>query len=297
MIGFAESFLAWTGATLIPAFAGLLFITGANKLVDRLVFAGHRLSRLLRHRPASVPLDNRVRIDEKYLAAFAFGIFLWFFVDTISGSATLDVNSGFGGGLAQVTVVILFLAGVLFFFSVDRNRNLFSAESAIGKYGVVIPLLVAAAIGIHGLGEGWDYGHTVYIASSTDLLDVFGGINAGVAYVLHKALEPMMIGACYAFYTKGQTRNGARWIRDTFLLSIVFSLASLVGATAGYLVSLDTTYFFALGTGTSIYAAMRLVGPLFAPSQITKSNYSVLIAVALLVGFIAIYFAALFHSG
>jgi len=64
MIGFAESFLAWTGATLIPAFAGLLFITGANKLVDRLVFAGHRLSRLLRHRPASVPLDNRVRIDE-----------------------------------------------------------------------------------------------------------------------------------------------------------------------------------------------------------------------------------------
>src|SRR5947199_10078716 len=297
MIGFAGSFLAWTGATLIPAFAGLLLITGANRLVDQLVFCGHRLSRLLRHRPASVQLDNRGRIDEKYLAAFAFGIFLWFFVDTISGSATLDVNSGFGGGLAQVTVVILFLAGVLFFFSVDRNRNLFSAESAIGKYGVVIPLLVAAAVGIHGLGEGWDYGHHVYMTSSTNLLDTFGGINAGVAYVLHKALEPMMIGACYAFYTKCQARNGARWIRDTFLLSMVFSLASLVGAATGYFVSFDTTYFFAMGTGTSIYAAMRLVGPLFAPSQITKSNYSVLIAVAFLVGFIAIYFAALFHSG
>jgi len=296
MIGFAESFLAWTGATLIPAFAGLLLITGANKLVNRLVFARHRLSGLLRHRPASVQLDNRERIDEKYLAAFAFGIFLWFFVDTISGSATLDVNSGFGGGLAQVTVVILFLAGVLFFFSVDRNRNLFSAESAIGKYGVVIPLLVAAAIGIHGLGEGWDYGHTVYIASSTDLLDVFGGINAGVAYVLHKALEPMMIGACYAFYTKGQARNGARWIRDTFLLSIVFSLASLVGAAAGYFVKFETTYFFALGTGTSIYAATRLLAPLFTPGQTIKSNYSISIAVALLLGFIAIYIAALFHS-
>src|SRR5207247_3704152 len=158
MIGVGESFLGWTGATLIPAFARLLFITGANKLVDRLVFAGHRLSRLLRHRPASVPLDNRVRIDEKYLAAFAFGIFLWFFVDTISGSATLDVNSGFGGGSAQVTVVILFLAGLLFFFSVDRNRNLFSAESVVVEYGVVITLLVAAAIGRHGIGQCADDG-------------------------------------------------------------------------------------------------------------------------------------------
>src|SRR5438094_8212986 len=161
MIGFAESFLAWTAATLIPPFVGLLLIIVASKFVEA-----------------------------RYLTAFASGIFLWFFVDTISGSATLDVNSGFGGGLAQVTVVILFLAGVLFFFLVDRNRNLFSAESAIGKYGVVIPLLVAAAIGIHGLGEGWDYGHTVYIASSTNLLDTFGGIHGGVANVLQKALAP-----------------------------------------------------------------------------------------------------------
>ena len=131
----------------------------------------------------------------------------------------------------------------------------------------------------------------------TNLLDAFGGIKAGVAYVLHKALEPMMIGACYAFYTKGQARNGARWIRDTFLLSMVFSLASLVGAAAGYFVKVETTYFFALGTGTSIYAAMRLLAPLFTPGQTIKSNYSISIAVALLLGFIAIYIAALFHSG
>src|SRR5207249_10339883 len=112
MIGFAESFLAWTGATLIPAFAGLLLITGANKLVNRLVFAGHRLSRLLRHRPASVQLENRERIDEKYLAAFAFGIFLCTFVDTISGSATLDVNCGLDGGFAQFMVLYLFLSSL-----------------------------------------------------------------------------------------------------------------------------------------------------------------------------------------
>jgi hypothetical protein len=267
VIGFGESFFAWTATTLIPAFVGLLLITMASKFVDA-----------------------------RFLSAFAFGIFLWFFVDTIGGSATLEVNSGFGGGLAQIAVLILFLGGVLFFFSVDQNRNIFSAESAMGKYGMLIPILVAAAVGIHGLGEGWDFGQTAYATTSTNLLDAFGGITAGVAYVLHKALEPMMIGACYAVYTKGQTKNGAIWIRETFLLSIVFVFASLVGAVAGYFISFDTTYFFALGTGTSIYAAMRLAGPIFVPSQTIRSKDSVRIAVALLLGFIAIYFAALFHS-
>src|SRR5207247_9080244 len=102
----------------------------------------------------------------------------------------------------QVTLVILFLAGVLFFFLVDRNRNIFSPESAIGKYGVIIPVLVAAAIGIHGLGEGWDYGRTAYTTSSTDLLDAFGGITAVVAYVIHKVLQSRMVDAFYAFINK-----------------------------------------------------------------------------------------------
>ncbi len=267
MLGFDESFLAWTAATLLPALAGLIVIVGANKFVGG-----------------------------KYLSAFAFGIFLWFFVDTISGSATLDVNSGFSGGLAQLAVVILFVVGVLIFFSIDQNRNIFSAESAIGKYSLVIPFLVAAAVGIHGLGEGWDFGQTAYATASTNLLDAFGGLTAGVAYVLHKALEPMMIGACYAVYTKGQARTMPQRIRDLLLLGITFVFTSLVGAAVGYYVSFDTTYFFALGTGTSIYAAMRLAGPLFTTGQSMRSKDSVAIAVALLLGFIAIYFAALFHS-
>jgi hypothetical protein len=267
MIGFAESFLAWTAATLLPAFAGLLVITAARKFVEA-----------------------------RYLCAFAFGIFLWFFVDTLGGSATLYVNSGFGGGFEQVTVVILFLVGALFFFSIDQNGNIFSADAPIGKYGIVIPLLVAAALGIHGLGEGWDFGQTVYNTPSAALLDAFGGITAGLAYVLHKALEPMMIGACYAFYTKGIARSSGRWIRDIFLLSIVFAFSSLLGAVVGFYIPLKTTYFFALGTGTSIYAAIRLVGPLFTQPPTTKSNYSIAVAVSILLGFIAIYFAALFHS-
>src|SRR3989475_8305198 len=159
MIGFVEGFLAWTASTWIPAFVGVLVI----------VEAGYRL------RP-------------KYLAAFALGIFLWFFVDTIQGSALLDVNAGFTGGAAQVAAVGLFIVGVLSVFWIDRRRGLFSSESTMVTVSVAIPLLAAAAIGIHGLGEGAAFGATAYSTSSTSLLDAFGGASAGVAYLLHKGL-------------------------------------------------------------------------------------------------------------
>src|SRR5437763_5611951 len=87
MIGFAESFLTWLASTILPTFVGLSLITWASK-----------------------------KVPARYIVAFAFGILFWFFVDTISGSAVLDVNSGFGGGLAQVGVVLLFVIGVVFFF-------------------------------------------------------------------------------------------------------------------------------------------------------------------------------------
>src|SRR3989442_6927007 len=112
MISFAESLLTWVASTLLPAFAGLLVITWASK-----------------------------KIPVRYIAAFAFGILFWFFVDTISGSAVLCVHSGFGGGPSQTGFVVLFLICVIFFFLVDRNREDPSPQSAIGKYGISIPLM------------------------------------------------------------------------------------------------------------------------------------------------------------
>src|SRR5260370_40104527 len=124
MIGFVEGFLAWLGSTWIPAFVGLLVI----------VWAGHIV------RP-------------KYLSAFALGIFLWFFVDTIQGSALLGVNAGFSGGVAQVAAVGLFVIGVLSVFWLDRRRSVFSSDSRVGGVSVAISFLASAVIGIHGVGE------------------------------------------------------------------------------------------------------------------------------------------------
>lgn len=276
MIGFVEGFLAWTASTWIPAFVGLLVIVWAGRIVK-----------------------------PKYLAAFALGIFLWFFVDTIQGSALLDVNAGFSGGAGQVAAVVLFIIGILSVFWIDRRRGLFSPETIVRTVSVTIPLLVAGAIGIHGLGEGAAFGATAYSTSSTSLLDAFGGVSAGVAYLLHKGLEPMMAAACYCVYTNRTGSSVKGQLRDVFLLSLVFVLPSLVGAVVGYYVmgpatgfvaGLDTTYFFSLGTGTSIYAALRLSRALFRSDGSVTSEDSIKIAVPVVLGFIAIYFAALFHS-
>jgi zinc transporter ZupT len=265
MLGFAESFLGWLGATALPAFFGLLLITSAGR-----------------------------RFEGRYVAAFALGIFLWFFVDTIGGSANLDVNAGFTGGVDQVAIVALFVVGVLFFFSI--NGNLFSPDSTIESMSLAIPALVAVAVGIHGFGEGTAFGFTAASTPSASLLDAFGGLTAGVAYALHKALEPMMIGACYAVYSNGRLRDTNRYLADILLLTVLFVVPSLIGATTGYFVAYDATYFFALGTGTSIYAALRLARPLFANMGSGTPWESAKIALLLVFGFLCIYLAALFHS-
>ena len=268
MLGFAESFLPWTASTLIPAFVGLLLI----------VLAGAKL-------------------QARYLAAFAFGILFWFFVDTITGAASLDVNSGFSGGVGQAAIIGLFVAGLLFFFSIDRNRNVFSPELAIGEYGLAIPVLVAAALGIHGLGEGAAFGGTAALTTSTSLFEAFGGISGGIAYVLHKAVEPMIIGACYCAYSSLNAKSTNGRLRDLAILSVIFGIPSLVGAATGYYLTYDSSYFYALGTGTAIYAAVRLFGPLFSNTKAIGSKESITTAVLITLGLLTIYFAALFHSG
>ncbi|HEV2137979.1 MAG TPA: hypothetical protein VGR53_03995 [Nitrososphaerales archaeon] len=265
MLAFADSFLVWFASTGIPAFLGLVIITGAGKFV----------------RP-------------KLLAAFAFGIFLWFFLDTIGGSANLYVNLGFAGGLNQFAVFALFAIGVILLFIADPK--IFAGDSAGGSLDFRIPLLVAIAVGVHGFGEGTTFGSIVATTPITSLLDAFGGVSAGVAYALHKALEPMMIGACYVAYSQARSKKASGWLKDCLVLTVLFVIPSLVGAATGYYIRYDATYFFALGTGTSAYAALRLARPLFSGSVPATSYESVKVGLWLVFGFACIYLAALFHS-
>jgi zinc transporter ZupT len=265
MLGFAESFLAWLGSTAAPAFLGLLVITSVG-----------------------------LYVKSKYLVAFALGIFLWFFVDTIEGSADLDVNAGFGGGLVQFATVLLFVAGVLTLFSLDRQMLTDGRQP--GASTLAVPILVALAVGIHGFGEGTAFGNTASSTPSTALLDAFGGLSAGVAYALHKALEPMMIGACYLAYSGARGSSLSRRMKDIGILTLLFVTPSLIGAATGYYLNYDATYFFALGTGTSVFAALTLSRSLFSSGGVAEGSESLKTAVWLILGFLCIYIAALFHS-
>src|SRR2546426_283722 len=141
------------------------------------------------------------------------------------------------------------------------------------------------------------FGGTAALTTSTSLLDTFGGVSGGVAYVLHKALEPMIIGACYCAYSIQHAKNMTGRVRDLAILGIIFTIPSLIGAASGYYLTYDSSYFYALGTGTAIYAAVRLFGPMFDNTRVTTSKESTIMAALITLGLLTIYFAALFHSG
>ncbi|HMD78668.1 MAG TPA: hypothetical protein VKF39_01640 [Nitrososphaerales archaeon] len=265
MLPFAESFLAWASSTAVPALVGLGLITVVGR-----------------------------RTSPRYVAAFALGIFFWFFVDTIEGSANLDLNAGFAGGVNQVAMVILFAAGVLLFLWADGD--LFSLSEASPDRGLIIPLLAALAIGIHGFGEGTAFGSTAALTSGTSLFDAFGGVSAGAAYALHKMFEPMMAGALYVVCSKGRPGGVGIRTKDLLLMALLFVIPSLIGAITGYFISYDATYFFALGTGTSIYVALRLAKQALQTPAAPGRQESLRTSLALILGFILIYLAALLHS-
>ncbi len=264
MLAFPDSFAAIVAALVLPSFVGLLIVAGLTKLVKA-----------------------------RYLAAFALGIYFWFFSDTIGDSAYLDVNAGFTGGLAQAAMIALFAFGLLLVFSVDRD--VFKPGAENGKRSLAIPLLLAFAIGIHGFGEGAAFSSTAAATSSTNLLDAFGGTSAGVAFLLHKTLEPMMIGAAYCVYAGDRVKKATWVIRDVLLLTFVFTLPGIIGGATNYFLNYDTSFLFALGLGTSLYAPLRLAKPLFSDEGASRSD-SIRFATCVLLGFGLLYLAALFHA-
>ena len=268
MIGFAETFGAVLATFLVPTFVGLLVISGASRF-----------------------------LGAKYLAAFAIGLYLWFFSDTIGDASLLGVSEGFTGDVTQVGLWVAFILGVMILFSADRRMF---AEGVEGlSFGFAIPLLVAVAVGIHGFGEGAAVGATAATTSSTSLVDAFGGLSAGAGFVLHKALEPMMVGAAYWIYARDHAKGLSGRARDLVVLAVAFTLPGIIGgATSYYLIqafpNFDFTYVFALGLGTSIYAALRLARPLFqGPGSPTQS---IRVAIMIILGFACLYTAALLHS-
>jgi hypothetical protein len=267
MIEFVEAFGATLGTFIVPAFVGIGIIVFASRY-----------------------------LPSRYLAAIGVGLYLWFFTDTFGDSNLLDSVEGFGGGFWHLLLYALFGVALVAMFALDRD--MFTAGGAGTRLGFTIPLLVAVAVGIHGFGEGGQITFTAATTPSTNIIDAFGGLSSGVAFALHKALEPMMVGVAYCIYAKDHAKNGRDRLVDITVLVLAFTIPGIIGAAVGYPLGLyyqystDFTYVFAIGLGTSIYALMRLARPLF--EGVTSD--SVKVAIFLLIGFTLLYLAALLHS-
>jgi hypothetical protein len=267
MIPFEEAFPAILAALIVPTLVGLLIVAAVARYVSG-----------------------------RWLAAFAVGIYFWFFSDTIGDSSYLGVNSGFGGGAEHLALVLLFIFGILLVFSIDREVfKLEVGESTVAKLGFGVALLAAFAVGMHGFGEGADFGVSAATTASTNLITAFGGASAVLAFVLHKGLEPMMAGIIYWIYCKGHAKSVGGVIKDNILIMLAFTIPGIIGGATDYYLNYDDPYFFAFGLGTSLYAILMLAKPLFWKADVTNTD-SIKIALVMLFGFFCIYFAALFHS-
>ena len=105
----------------------------------------------MRSRPLIISVAARY-LDARDLAAFALGIYFWFFSDTIGDASLLGVDEGFTGGILHFALWLLFGIGLVLLFVLDKD--VFTAGPSGTSFGFAIPLLVAMAVGMHGFGEG-----------------------------------------------------------------------------------------------------------------------------------------------
>jgi zinc transporter ZupT len=289
MLSFALTVLVFFVGTLIPAYTALYLISNLNFLSMRT------------------------------LAAAGIGLTFWFFFDTMGDAADLSVNQTIYpfylfGGWAHLAVIVAFLGGItalaIFDYIAVRRENSYVQPTGTKKPNpallFLIPAGAAIVMGIHGLGEGWDFGSTA--TAVNNLLTAFaptgpGQYNPLISYPIHKFLEASIIAVLYTAYVKRTSVAPRAWWQIP-VLGVLFGMTSVIGTIFGYYtaayttISVDTTYFYAFGVTAAFYAAIRLAEALDPKFKIGENAPIYLggkVFLALGIGFFLLYFAALLH--
>ena len=271
MIAFGISFIEFVLATFIPIYLGMGFM---------------------------IFLRQRAKIGIEYLSAFALGILFWFFFDTVNDAIQLGVNEGYAFSFHHAALLLLFILGFLF-LALLTGLGISGTERTTkdsSPYSLLLPLLVGLGMGFHGIAEGLAFGGLSSGTQALNVLDAIGGYGGGLSYAMHKFLEATIVTVVLLSTTTG--RASTLRLQDTLMVGVAFGGPSAIGEVVGYVVPVDASYFFALGGGAALLVALFVVRPLFSDGGMRELSQSVWLRTtfALMLGFLCIYAAALFHS-
>lgn len=270
LIDFGTSFGEFALATFFPLYLGMLSV---------------------------IVLRQFGRVNIRYLSAFALGLLFWFFLDTLNSAIQLGVNEGYSFSFRHGALLLLFIFG---FLSLLVGVGLLRKEDASvsqPSHPLFVALLIALGMVFHGIGEGLEFGALSSGTQALTILDAIGGYSGGVSYVLHKFLEATIVMIVFVALTSNEVVSLGK-LGDLALIGVAFGIPSAVGQVVGYYVPVDASYFFALGGGATLLVALLVIRSLFNNNSGGELDYSHWIGVvfSLMLGFLCLYAAALFHS-
>jgi hypothetical protein len=275
MIEFSVSLIEFVLATFIPLYLGMIFITYSQM---------------------------KFKLDVRYLSAFALGLLFWFFFDTMNDAVQLGVNEGYDfttsathSGLVGVFVSGFFVIAVLSTYFISRKTG--EGRNSILEL-FITGIIAAVGMGFHGIGEGIEFGGLSAQTQAVTVLDAIGGVSGGVAYVIHKFLEATIVAIVYLGISIGENESFRSKLSKIAVLGLAFGVPSALGEVIGYFIQVDSAYFYALGVGAALSVALLVVFPLFRYSKDRRLSYSqwMWTMLAMFIGFLCLYGAALFHS-
>lgn len=272
MIEFGVSFIEFVLATFVPIYVGILFL---------------------------LTMSNTTGIDTRYLSAYALGLLFWFFFDTLNDAVQLDVNQGYNVDFGHIGLVVLFIVGFLLFTLLGGSLS--SKGGSVANKSVfpfLLAMLVGLGMGIHGVGEGIEFGGLAAGTQASNVLDAIGGIGGGIAYVLHKLLESTVVIIVLVTLARANGLPFRKQLWQTLMVGLAFGVPSAVGEVAGYSVPINSSWFYALGAGAALFVVLQVIRPIFAVNKVKEITYSqwVGISTAMILGFLLLYGAALLHS-
>jgi len=268
MIEFTSSVVEFALATFIPIYGGMFLV---------------------------IVLSNIARVSTRYLSAYALGLLFWFIFDTMNDAVQLGVNEGYVFEFRQTGLVLLFIGGFLSLTLLGKPPYRKGMKRKF--FPLLMGILTGIGLGIHGIGEGLEFGGLAAGTQATSVLDAIGGASGGLSYVLHKLLESTIIIVIFLGLARTQGLSIREDLRQSVFVGLAFGIPSVIGETVGYYMPIDASYSFALGAGAALSVALQVTRLIFGRSSGDELNHSqwIGISLAVLLGFFLFYGAALFH--